>query len=113
MPTTARVPIIQFNGARGGIGTGGPVAGDAAAATAPVVVTTAAATAVPTVTGTLPTKRKVQTHVLPQFCRITKEVKIESLRHSTVLEFSAMRDNKSGPRKIVYRWTSVLSKRVA
>ena len=44
--TIARVPIIQFNGARDGIGTGGPVAGAAtAAATAPVVVAAAAAAA--------------------------------------------------------------------
>lgn len=114
VPTVARVPIIQFNGARGGIGTGGPVAGAAtAAATAPVVAAAAAtATAVPAATETLPTKRKAQDHALPQFCRTSKEVKIESLRHSTALGHSAMRCNKSGPRKIVYRCTSVLSKKV-
>ena len=111
--TIVRVPIIQFNGARGGIGTGGPVAGAAtAAATAPVVVAAAAAAAVPTVTETLPSKRKAQGHLLPQFCRTSKEVAVESLRHSTALGFSAMRCNKSGKRKIVYRCRSVLSKRL-
>ena len=111
---TARVRMIQFNGPRGGIRTGGPVAGAAAAAaTAPVVVAAAAAAAVPTATETLPTKRKAQGRVLPQFCRTTHEVKVESLRHSTALGFSAMRDNKkSSKRKIVYRCRSVLSKRL-
>ena len=77
---TARVRMIQFNGPRDGIRTGGPVVGAAAAAaaTAPVVVAAAAA-AVPTVTEILPTKRKAQGHVLPQFCRTTHEVKVESL----------------------------------
>ena len=76
---TSRVRMTQFNGPRGGIRTGGPVAGAAAAATAPVVVAAAAA-AVPTATETLPTKRKAQGHVLPQFCRTAHEVKVESLR---------------------------------
>ena len=110
VPIVARVPIIEFNGP---VGTGGPVAGaaTAAAATAPAVAAAAAA-ATATATETLPTKRKAQDHVLPQFCRTTKEVKIESLRHSTALGHSAMRDNKSSGRRIVYRCTSVLSKKV-
>ena len=82
--TTARVRTIQIqlNGTHGGIRTGGPVAGAAtASATAPVVVATvtAAAAAVPHVTETLPTKRKAQGHGLPQFCRSTHEVRVESL----------------------------------
>ena len=119
LPDAFQVPTITFHRPPDGIGTGGPVTGAAAAAaaaTTPVVLAaaTAAAAAVPTtVTETLPTKRKAQGHLLTTFCRTTKEVKVESLRHSTALGFSAMRDNnKSSKRKIVYRCRSVLSKKV-
>ena len=107
-PTVFRVPIIQLNGPGGPVAAaaGAAAAGAAASTTVPVAV--AAATA----TETLPTKRKAQDHVLPQFCKTTEEVKVESRRHSTALGFSAMRDNKSSSRKIMFRCRSVLSKRL-
>jgi len=59
-----------------------------------------------------PTKRKAPSYDLPEFCDTSKEVRLQSLKHSTQLGSSSMRDNKSsGRRKIVYRCKSVLSKR--
>ena len=102
-PVIRAVPIIQFGGntttTDGGTGNGGPAAAAAAAA--------APTPCVPT--GTV---RKAQHYNLPAFCKTTEEVKLESYRHSTALGSAAMRDNKSGKRKIVYRCKSVLSKRL-
>ena len=97
------MPIIQFGGntttTDGGTGNGGPAAAAAAAA--------APTPCVPT--ETVP---KAQHYNLPTFVKTSKEVKLESYRHSTFLGCAAMRDNKSGKRKIVYRCKSVLSKRL-
>ena len=82
-------------------------AAPAAAATAATAATTYSATA------TLPTKRKAPRDELPKFCKSSQAVRLESLRHSTALGSSAMRDNKaSSKRKIVYRCKSVLSKKL-
>ena len=106
--TENRVPIIQLDGnttATDGLA-------QPAAATAEVAAAAAAATTC-TVTATFPTKRKAPRYDLPELCRTHKEVRLESLRHSTLLHSSSMRDNKaSSKRKIVYRCRSVLSKRV-
>ena len=67
--------------------------------------TAAAAAAVPA----KPTKRKASHHIQP-VCKTSKEVRIQSLQHSTQQLASAMRDNKSGGKRIIYRCASVLSK---
>ena len=101
-----RTPIVSLNtnttATDGGTGTAGPAADSCAAACAaptPYVVTA--------------TKRKSPRYDLPELCKTTEEVRLESLRHSTALGSSAMRDNKkSSKRKIVYRCKSVLSKKL-
>ena len=45
----------------------------------------------------VPTKRKDGLNIR-RVCKNSKEVRVESLRHSTVQQSSAMRDNKSGGR---------------
>ena len=79
----------------------GPTNSTSCVPTVPVVTaaavtasTAAAAVAVPTPTETLPSKRKTQFHILSEFCKRVQGVKVESLRHSTSLEFSSQRDNK-------------------
>ena len=102
--TTNRVPIVQLDGnttENDGVPT------VESAATAAAAATTCA------VTATSPTKRKAPSYDLPEFCEDTQRVRLESLRHSTALGSSAMRDNKkSGTRKIVFRCKSMLSKRL-
>ena len=101
--TTIRVPIVQLDGSTAE-NDGGPTV--ESAATAAAAATTGA------VTTTSPTKRKVPRYDLPEFCKDSTRVRLESLRHSTALGSSAMRDNKkSGSKKIVFRCKSMLSKR--
>ena len=102
--TTNRVPIVQLDG-NTAENDGVPTV--ESAATAAAAATTCAVTATP------PTKRKAPSYDLPEFCEDTQRVRLESLRHSTALGSSAMRDNKkSGTRKIVFRCKSMLSKRL-
>ena len=53
----------------------------------PAAVTVDTAVAVE-VTETLPSERKVQFHILSEFCKTVPEVRIESLRLSTALDWS-------------------------
>ena len=63
--------------------------------------------------GSRPSKRKREgPNGLPKVCWNSKDVRVVSLRHSTQLGASAMRDNKSGGKRIIFRCRSVLSKRV-
>ena len=59
-----------------------------------------------------PTKRKRSASEIPHRLASSKQVRVESLRHSNQQGHSAMRDNKSGGNRIMYRCSSVLSKRV-
>ena len=97
------VPIVQLTAADTVV--------NAAAAAAAAADTTTSTHAVVT-PAFFPTKRKAPSYDLPEFCATSKEVRLQSLKHSTQLGSSSMRDNKSsGKRKIVYRCKSVLSKR--
>ena len=101
--TVPRVPIIPLVGRTTATGHDGPAA---------CAATAACAAAAPTPDVVTATKRKRPHHDLPEYCKTAKEVRVESLRHSTALGSSAMRDNSSGKRKIVYRCKSMLSKRL-
>ena len=58
-----------------------------------------------------PTKRKSSDNI-PRVVATAKQARLASLRHSTQEGSSAMKDPKSGSRRLVYRCTSVLSKKV-
>jgi hypothetical protein len=94
------VPIVDLNS--------GPTGNNAVANenVGPVddpAVVIAAAAAAPAVVA--PTKRKGPENIR-NICRTSKEVRLESLRHSTQQQSSAMRDNKSGGRRIIFRCRS-------
>ena len=113
------IDLLSHNGNNGvDEGAAGPAAAVGAAAVNGTATAVDAATldaawqdAVNSTVGA-PTKRKRGVSNIPHIVASSKQVRVASLRHSTQQGHSAMRDNKSGGKRIMYRCSSVVSKKV-